>query len=144
MGMFCYQCQETAKGKGCEIVGVCGKNEEVAKLQDLLIHTLKGISEVMIKGKVQVKETLDLNHEVLASLFMTITNANFDQDAIHNQILKMIKLREALKSRVSVQGLSPSATFQVSERKEMLDLAAQVGVLATAHDDVRSLRELII
>ena len=144
MGMFCYQCQETAKGKGCEIVGVCGKNEEVAKLQDLLIHTLKGISEVMIKGKVQVKETLDLNHEVLASLFMTITNANFDQDAIHNQILKMIKLREALKSRVSVQGLSPSATFQVSERKEMLDLAAQVGVLATAHEDVRSLRELII
>ena len=144
MGMFCYQCQETAKGKACEIVGVCGKNEEVAKLQDLLIHTLKGISEWVVKGKIDVKSIPEVNHEVLNSLFMTITNANFDPDAIHIQITKMLKLRDSLKGLGSEFEYSEAATFMVDERSEMLELGSKVGVLATAHEDVRSLRELII
>ena len=110
MGMFCYQCQETAKGKACEIVGVCGKNEEVAKLQDLLIHTLKGISEWVVKGKIDVKSIPEVNHEVLNSLFMTITNANFDPDAIHIQITKMLKLRDSLKGLGSEFEYSEAAT----------------------------------
>ena len=65
MSMFCYQCQETAKGTGCEIRGVCGKTEEVAKLQDLLIYALKGISEIVVKGRLDVKELGQVNHEVL-------------------------------------------------------------------------------
>src|SRR5664279_3350935 len=81
MSMFCYQCQETAKDTGCEIKGICGKSEEVAKLQDLLIYTLKGISELVVKGKLNVKELGTINHEVLNSLFMTITNTNFDYAA---------------------------------------------------------------
>ena len=81
MSMFCYQCQETAKGTGCEVRGVCGKNEEVAKLQDLLIYANKGISEIVIKGNVDVNSISEINHEVLKSLFITITNANFDEAA---------------------------------------------------------------
>jgi hydroxylamine reductase len=84
--MFCYQCQETARNTGCDIKGVCGKNEEVANLQDLLIQTLKGISEIVVKGKVDVNSIEEMKHELLLSLFMTITNANFDQDAIDKQI----------------------------------------------------------
>jgi hydroxylamine reductase len=80
--MFCYQCQETAKNTGCTVKGVCGKNEEVAKLQDLLIYVCKGIAEIAVKGKEEVATTSDVNHEVIKSLFITITNANFDEVAI--------------------------------------------------------------
>lgn len=82
MSMFCFQCQETARGTGCEVRGVCGKTEEVAKLQDLLIYTLKGISQIVIKGKLDIDKLSDINHQMLNSLFMTITNANFDDVAI--------------------------------------------------------------
>jgi len=91
MSMFCYQCQETAKGKGCEIRGVCGKTEEVAKLQDVLIYTLKGISEIVVKSKADISQISQVNNEVLKSLFMTITNANFDDGAIEGQIKKMLE-----------------------------------------------------
>ena len=70
MSMFCYQCQETAGGKGCTVRGVCGKTEEVARLQDLLIYTLKGISEIVIKGKLDVKDLGNTNYEMLNSLFI--------------------------------------------------------------------------
>ena len=98
MSMFCYQCQECAKGTGCEVRGVCGKNEEVAKLQDLLIYTLKGISEIVVKGKLDAKNLETVNHEVLTSLFMTITNANFYETSIDKQVIKMISLRNELKN----------------------------------------------
>ncbi|HZW49160.1 MAG TPA: hydroxylamine reductase, partial [Bacillota bacterium] len=71
MSMFCYQCQEAAKGTGCEVRGVCGKTEEVAKLQDLLIYTLKGVSDIVVKGKLDVANLQAVNHQVLNSLFMT-------------------------------------------------------------------------
>jgi hydroxylamine reductase len=142
--MFCYQCQETAKGTGCEVRGVCGKNEEVAKLQDLLIYVTKGISEIVVKGKVDVKSISEVNHQVLKSLFITITNANFDDGAIENQIHKMIEFRNGLKKQLSGVNLGDAAEFEVIDRASMLDKASKVGVLSTENEDVRSLREMII
>jgi len=142
MSMFCYQCQETAGGTGCKLRGVCGKTEEVAKLQDLLIYTVKGISSLVIRGK-RVAETLgDMNGEVLNSLFMTITNANFDADAIEAQIKKMLALRDELRNEVG-GALHDCENFTASDRASMLEKASAVGVLATENEDVRSLREMI-
>ncbi len=144
MSMFCYQCQETAKNTGCQVKGVCGKNEEVAKLQDLLIYTVKGISEVVVKGKLVVKDIEEANYEVLNSLFMTITNANFDEDSLEKQINKMLKFRDELREKTGISGLHDAACFTVNGREEMLAKAATVGVLATENDDIRSLREMIV
>lgn len=144
MSMFCYQCQETAKSTGCTVKGVCGKNEEVAKLQDLLIYTCKGIAEIVTKANVDVTTIPEINHEVLKSLFITITNANFDDGAIDEQIKKMMALRDELKGQNSASDLNEAATFDVSGREQMLEKASAVGVLSTENEDVRSLRELII
>lgn len=141
MSMFCYQCQETAGGRGCSIRGVCGKNEEVAKLQDLLIYTLKGIGEIVVKQKIDVKTLGNINYEVLSSLFMTITNANFDDGSIEAQIKKMIGIRDSLKKSGVVT--HDATSFVVNSREEMLAKAKDVGVLATENEDIRSLREMI-
>jgi hydroxylamine reductase len=143
MGMFCYQCQETAGGKGCTVRGVCGKTEEVAKLQDLLIYILKGLSEIVVKGKMEVEHLAEINDEVLNSLFMTITNANFDDSSLEKQITKMIAFRNKLRNLVTTVDLPAAATFAVSDRASMLEKAASIGVLTTANEDVRSLREMI-
>ena len=144
MGMFCYQCQETAKGTGCEVRGVCGKNEEVAKLQDLLIYANKGISEIVIKGNLDVNSISEINHEVLKSLFITITNANFDEAAIEKQINHVIALRNDLRSKSGSAELGDAAMFEVTDRASMVEKASKVGVLSTENEDVRSLREMII
>ena len=144
MSMFCYQCQETAAGKGCTIRGVCGKTEETAKLQDLLIYTLKGLSQLVVKAKINTSNKKSMNYDVLSSLFMTITNANFDCDSLERQILKMLKYRDELKEGLNIEGYSDAATFFVKTRSEMLDKAASIGVLSTENEDIRSLREMII
>ena len=100
MSMFCYQCQEASKGIGCNIVGICGKQPETANLQDLLIYTVKGVSDIVVKGGLDAKDLGEVNHEVLKSLFMTITNANFDDAAFVKEINKMIALRDNLKAMV--------------------------------------------
>ena len=143
MSMFCFQCQETAKGKGCEIKGVCGKTEEVAKLQDLVIYTVKGIAEVIVKGNLDVKEIPNVNHEVFTALFMTITNANFDAAALEKEIKKLLALRDELKKNVQADHLHDAATFEAGSRESMLEKAATAGVLVTKNEDIRSLRELI-
>ncbi|MDN5315219.1 MAG: hydroxylamine reductase [Clostridiales bacterium] len=142
MSMFCYQCQEAAKGVGCDVRGVCGKIESTAKLQDLLIYTLKGVAEIVIKNKLDVAGLGRINQEMVNSLFMTITNANFDDDAFDVQIRKMIKLRDEIAADRSK--LSKAASYQAGNRDEMLADAASIGVLSTENEDVRSLRELII
>jgi hydroxylamine reductase len=142
--MFCYQCQETAKGTGCEVRGVCGKAEDTAKLQDVLIYTLKGIAEIVIKSKIKVSEIPNTNHEVLKSLFMTITNANFDDLALEAQIKKMIDLRKGLCNEVAVEGLHSAARFEAQTKQAMLEKADQASVLETKNEDIRSLRELIV
>jgi len=144
MSMFCFQCQETARGTGCNVKGVCGKNEEVAKLQDLLIYTLKGISEIVIKKNLDPANMKEVNHAVLSSLFMTITNANFDDGSLEAQIRKMLVIRDDLKKNVSASDLHDAATFTVGSRTSMLEKADSVGVLSTENEDVRSLREMTI
>ena len=89
MSMFCYQCQEASRGIGCTVVGVCGNNENVARLLDFLGFTVKSIAKIIIDKKIDVKEIDYINHAVLRSLFMSITNANFDEDAIIAQIKKI-------------------------------------------------------
>lgn len=143
MSMFCYQCQETAKGTGCEIRGVCGKSEEVAKLQDLLVYVTKNISEIVVKGKIDVNSINEINHQVIKSLFITITNANFDDNAIEKQIYKMIDLRTELNKQVSDIILDNKINFEINDRVSMLEQASKVGILSTENEDIRSLRELI-
>lgn len=143
MSMFCYQCQEAAKNTGCTVKGICGKSHEVANLQDLLIYTCKGLAEIVVKGKLNVDSIGELNHEVLKSLFMTITNANFDDEAIQKQINKMMQLRIALTTNLNDLLLSDAATFTVHDYTSMLEKALSIGVLSTENEDVRSLRELI-
>ncbi|MDD5603162.1 MAG: hydroxylamine reductase [Eubacteriales bacterium] len=144
MNMFCYQCQETAKGTGCTIRGVCGKNAEVANLQDLLIYALKGLSKIIVKVGTDASDIKDISGEVLRSLFMTITNANFDDVAIEKQIRKIIGFRDKLvKELPSSADLHDAAIFKAGTREEMLDKASSSGVLLTADEDIRSLRELI-
>lgn len=144
MTMFCFQCQEAAGGRGCTIRGVCGKNEEVAKLQDLLVYTLKGVSDIVVKGEISSEELDSVNYEMLNSLFMTITNANFDGDAIEKQIKKMISIRDRLMEKATAADFHDAATFRINSKEDMLEKASTVGVLATENEDIRSLREMII
>ncbi len=144
MSMFCFQCQETSKGTGCTIKGVCGKNEDVAKLQDLLIYTLKGISQIVVKAGMDVNSIPGANFQLANSLFMTITNANFDGDAIEAQIHRTIAIRDGLQQTVQLSELHDAATFQVSDRNSMLEKAASIGVLSKLDEDIRSLREMNI
>jgi len=141
--MFCYQCQETAKGTGCEVQGVCGKTEEVANLQDLLIYTTKGIAEIVIKGQLDIAGLGDINLQVIDALFKTITNANFDPEAIRTSIREAIQVRDTL-GEGRVMTLHDCATFKITTDASMDAKATSVGVLATENEDIRSLRELII
>jgi hydroxylamine reductase len=143
MGMFCYQCQETARNKGCEFGGICGKSEDLADLQDLLIYTLKGISEIVIKGKLEIKYLGDVNHEVIKSLFMTITNANFDDEVFIDKIKQMIYMRNELRRKVLVQDLHDAATFEVETMRDMVFKASYVGMIPKDNEDIRSLKQLI-
>lgn len=140
MSMFCNQCQETARGTGCDIRGVCGKTEEVANLQDLLIYTLKGIAQIVVASKIDVKSIPEVNHQVLSGLFMTITNANFDVAAIEKQIVSALRLRDELARPDGAVFDTDAASFTAGSREEMLEKAALVGVLSTSNEDIRSLR----
>jgi hydroxylamine reductase len=144
MSMFCYQCQETAKNTGCTVRGVCGKSEETAKLQDLIIYILKGISELTVKGNVNITEHKDICRETLNALFMTITNANFDDAALEAEIARLINIRDRLAEQVKLTDLPDACTFKVNNRQEMLEKAALVGVLAVQDEDIRSLKHTVI
>ena len=147
--MFCYQCQETAKGTGCTIKGVCGKTENVAKLQDLLIHTLKGISVYAVQARELGIIRPAIDKFIMESLFSTITNANFDASRFVERIQEGLKLREELKQEILKAGgtiptnLKDAVTW-TAPVDEFEAKGALVGVLATENEDVRSLRELII
>lgn len=144
MGMFCYQCQETGRNKGCEFGGVCGKSEDLADLQDLLIYTLKGISEIIIKGKLDIKNISYVNHQVIKGFFMTITNANFNDDVIIMKIEQMLSIRNELRTKVSVKNLHDAATFEVETMNDMVYKASYVGAVPKDKEDVRSLKHLIL
>lgn len=143
--MFCFQCQEAAGGKGCTIQGVCGKKPDVAMMQDLLIYVTKGLSEVAVRLREEGKKVeKKVNHLVTKNLFVTITNSNFDKDAIIAFIEKTLKVKEDLLAELgSKEGLSHAALWN-APTADYEEKAALVGVLATLDEDKRSLRELII
>ena len=144
--MFCYQCQETAGNTGCTQVGVCGKKPEVANMQDLLIYVSKGISAVTTRLREEGKEvSKEVNHLITLNLFITITNANFDNDAIIAKIKSTLDVKKRLLAEVSQPEFLPEAArWESYDESEYPAKAATVGVLATVDEDVRSLRELII
>ena len=142
--MFCFQCQETAGCKGCTISGVCGKKPEVAAMQDLLIYATKGLSAVTTALRREGKAVSNaINHLVTTNLFITITNANFDREAIIATIKNTLSEKEAQLERLDhKEGLPESALWNGKE-EEFERKAAGVGVLSTKDEDIRSLRELI-
>ena len=151
MSMFCFQCQEAAGGKGCSKVGVCGKTDHVANLQDLLIYTLKGVSEFNQQARKAGLNTPKADYVLLDGLFATITNANFDKNAISNKIENALIVREEIRTTLQAAGqlenkvYHESATWFTSKSEfEAKSNEPKVGVLATENEDVRSLRELIV
>ncbi len=104
--MFCYQCQEAAKGQGCSIKGVCGKTDDVSNMQDLLVYVSKGVSYLADFANSKEINTVNADHFVMDSMFMTITNANFDQEAIEKKIKHGLTLKEDLIRKISNEGLN--------------------------------------
>ena len=144
--MFCFQCQETARGVACTMSGVCGKKPDVAAMQDLLIYATKGLSAVTTQLRKEGKTVdKDVNHQVTVNLFTTITNASFDYDAIQKQIEKTLVMKENLIKEVGDASMLPDAAKWNGSIAEYDAKAAsdEVGVLATKDEDIRSLRELI-
>ena len=141
--MFCYQCQETAGCKGCTKMGVCGKTPEVAAMQDLLIYVTKGLSAVTSCLRLEGKQVApEVNYLVTINLFITITNANFDREAIVKRIEETLAVKQALLAALKSQENLPEAALWQAGRDAFAQKAADVGVLATENEDIRSLREL--
>ena len=142
--MFCFQCQETAGCKGCTVVGVCGKKPEVAAMQDLLIYVTKGLSAITTKLRAEGKEvSREVNHLCTVNLFITITNANFDREAIIAEIKKTLQVKAELLGQLTDKAGLPEAALWNGEESEFDAKAKTVGVLATENEDIRSLREMI-
>lgn len=145
MSMFCYQCQETIGNKGCSYAkGACGKSAQTAVLQDLLIHTLKGIGVYGVQAKEMGILEKKVGLFVAQSLFTTITNANFDDERFYAQITQALAIRDELKAKTGLAGDLPDAATWSLPKDQWLGKAAAVGVLATENEDMRSLRELLI
>ena len=142
--MFCFQCQETAGCKGCTVMGVCGKSPEVAALQDLLIYVTKGLAAVTTRLRKEGSTVaVEVNKLVTLNLFTTITNANFDQEAITAQISETLRVKEELAQKWQNKTSLPEAALWSAEEDYYADKAREVGVLAEADADIRSLKELI-
>ncbi len=149
MSMFCYQCQEAAKGIGCTIKGVCGKNDDLANMMDLLLFVTKGVcvySSALREQKGYENPTV--NKFVFDSLFATITNTNFDKADITSRVSRAIEIRNMLRDEAKKQGISVVASFEGctwdGKPEEFEAKAASVGILNETNEDIRSLKELII
>ncbi|MGG7212956.1 hydroxylamine reductase [Clostridium nigeriense] len=143
--MFCFQCQETAGCTGCTQFGVCGKSPDLARMQDLLVYTTKGLSEVTTRLRKEGKEiSTEINHFITLNLFTTITNANFDDEIFYERVKRVLEIKEDLLNKLSnKEGLSEAALWTATTREEYDTKSREVGVLATKDEDIRSLRELI-
>ena len=143
--MFCFQCQEAADCRGCTICGVCGKKPEVAAMQDLLVHVTAGLSDIATRMRADGQEIpAEINHLVTTNLFVTITNVNFDREAIVRRIIQTLDAKRALlASLADTTGLPDAATWD-ARQDALASKASAVGVLATADEDVRSLRALVL
>lgn len=138
--MFCYQCQETANNKGCTIQGVCGKKEDTANAQDLLVYVTKGLAEVLNK----VGDDNKIFDRISTNLFITITNANFDKEFIMNSVKETIKVKDSILEKLDDnKELSEFAIYSSNDEEELSRKSIEVGVLNILNDDQRSLVELI-
>ena len=144
--MFCFQCQEAAGNVGCTKVGVCGKQPEVANIQDAIVYATKGLSEVTTRLRAEGKPVdQSTNHLITLNLFTTITNANYDEDVFIAKIKETIKIKDTLMEQLSDKsGLSEAALWSTQDDEEIRAKGRLVGVLNTENEDVRSLRELTI
>ena len=147
MNMFCFQCQEAARGTGCTVKGVCGKEPQTAAYMDLLLYAVRGIA--VVNRTLREKGTADneIDHFVLDALFCTITNANFDDDAIVERIKKAFEIKNILigtaKKRDIILPDMPEVGYFVSEENYLAE-AAEVGVLSEPNEDLRSLKQMVI
>ncbi len=143
--MFCFQCQETAKNQGCTIRGVCGKQDQTSSRMDVLIYVLKGLS---VFGEIAANKGISVREEgffLTRALFATITNANFDDSRIESLIAEAIEMRDALAMKIGKwKDLPDCAVWKPASDSAIIEKSASVGVLATVHEDIRSLRELLI
>ena len=152
MSMFCFQCQETAKNEGCTVKGVCGKTDEVSNLQDVLVFAAKGVAAYSSQLRNAGKRYDKVDEYLYRSLFISITNANFDGDEIIEAIKEGVNLRKFLKSELEKAGiaLDPKfennflTTYEYNENDDLVELSKKVGVLRTENIDVRSLREMVL
>lgn len=150
--MFCFQCEQTAKGEGCTKIGVCGKQPDVAALQDLLIYTVKGLAQVALAARQVGISDPETNGYTNEAIFSTLTNVDFDPERFVALIRKGVQLRDQLKTKVtaaggSLPGGSAAAEFVPADSTaEMVAQGDKVGVNAdpALDTDIRSLRELLI
>ena len=146
--MFCFQCQEAAKGTGCTLKGVCGKNDTTARAMDLLLFTLRGISVVATELRKNGKQPCDkLNAFVTDALFSTITNANFDDESIYARVDEGFTKRNKLMGKAMEMNISLPEIDELTWngcREQYDEKAAKVGVMREANEDLRSLKELIV
>ena len=141
--MFCYQCQETAGCRGCTMVGVCGKQPDVAAMQDLLVYVSRGISAVTTALRKEGKTVApEINHLITLNLFTTITNANFDRESIEARIRATLESKAQLLAQLGDTANLPQAALW-DGAGDWEEKAKTVGVLSTENEDIRSLRELI-
>ena len=147
--MFCYQCEQTVKGEGCTKIGVCGKQPEVAALQDMLIHALKGLSALAVEGrKVGVKD-VEIDRFTCEGIFSTLTNVNFDADRFISLIHECASKKRALKEKVKAAGgnveVAEDCECDQKSRDELISIGETVGIKSDKdeNEDIRSLKELL-
>jgi len=150
--MFCFQCEQTAKGEGCTKIGVCGKQPDVAVLQDLLIYAIKGLAQVALEArKVGIRDTA-IDHFTCEAIFSTLTNVDFDPDRFVKLINQTVKFRDELKAKVSSAGgktdfsEGPANFTPEATREGLVAQGEKVGVKSDPDidPDILSLRELLI
>lgn len=145
--MFCYQCQETSRGRGCDRVGVCGKQPETSARMDLLLYAVQGISLINRELRVKAEPSHEASRFVVDALFTTITNANFDNPSLDGYIIRAFELKNILAGKAKRQGIElpdlPQVEFLASPDDAMA-LEAVTGVLAEPNPDLRGLKQLAI
>ena len=141
--MFCYQCEETNKGEGCTVQGVCGKKDEVAILQDLLIYIIRGISISNIEAKKQGKGNEKVDIFITNELFSTITNTNFDKKYFLDKIREALELRNEINNKISIKSDYDAVIWNPKNKNDIFKKAREVGILSTENQDIRSLQQLL-
>ncbi len=149
--MFCYQCEQTAKGTGCDKSGVCGKQPDVAAMQDLLVYALKGLSVVALEARKKGITDTPTNVFTVKALFSTLTNVNFDAEVLADLVRKCVKLRDDLKKRIATQGgkagfkETAAAFTPAASTEKMVEQGEDVGVLSDPGiaPDIRSLQQIL-